>query len=346
MPARFAHGAVEKSGKFALVFTGSLVVPRAGAYRFAIETGSTARLQIDGRNVVTPADRIAQPGIVTLTAGKHDFRLDLLHTTNGRPSLEWIAEGPGVAPHAVTVRDDAGGGRRGPRAASAAKPILVEPKDRVLLQRGFVPFEPRKRLYAASVGTPAGVHYAYDFETGTVLRAWRGLFADTTQMWEGRGNDQTAKPAGPALTFHGKPTIGLIEYAANGDWPDQPEPLWSSQGYELEADGTPVFLGTLAETSVRDRIGADLKALGLTRTLALKGKLSSWSTWVLLAEAGSITAQPDGHGWVIGDREWYLDWPADAAHRPVVRTVNGKQQLAVPLTAGNLEKPIRYSIVW
>ncbi|MSU49303.1 MAG: DUF1080 domain-containing protein [Opitutus sp.] len=350
VPERFAHGAVEKSGKFALVFSGSLLAPREGAYRFAIETGGMARLLIDGRAVVVPLERGSQPAIVTLTAGQHDFRLDLVHSSNARPSLELTAEGPGLAAHALTVREETAGrggrGGRGPRANAGAKQLLVEPKDRVLLQRGFVPFEPRKRLYAAAVGTPAGVHYAYDFETGALLHAWRGSFVDTFQMWDGRGNDQTAKPAGPSLTFNGKPAIGLIEYAANGDWPVQLEPLWSSQGYTLEADGTPVFLSSLAEISVRDRIGAAPDGRGLKRTLQLKGKLPSWSAWVLLAEADTITPQPDAKGWIIGAREWYLDWPAGAAQPPVVRTVNGKQQLAVPLTSASLEKPVSYSIVW
>ena len=347
-PERFAHGAVEKSGKFALVFTGALVVPRAGTYRFAIESGSLARLTIDERAVVVPLEKGSQPGIVTLTAGTHPFRLDLVHTSNARPNLELVAEGPQMATHTVTAREPRQGGGRGARSTTAAnaRQLIVEPKDRALLQRGFVPFEPRKRLYAAAVGTPAGVNFAYDFETGALLHGWRGSFVDTFQMWDGRGNDQTAKPAGPALTFSGKPAIALIEYAANGDWPDQPEPLWSSQGYTLEADGTPVFRGTLAEIAVRDRIAALAEGRGLARTLQLKGKLPSWSAWVLLAEAGEITRQPGGHGWVIGDREWYLDWPAEAPQTPVLRTVNGKQQLAVPLTSATLEKPIAYSIVW
>jgi len=346
-PARFAHGAIEKSGKFALVFTGSLVVPKAGAYRFALETAGLARLSIDGRPVVVPLDRGTQAGIVTLAAGAHPFRAEFMHTTHARPNFELVAEGPGLAPHTITVRESGEGrGGRGPRAAGAARQLIVEPKDRTLLQRGFVPFEPRKRLYAAAVGTPAGAHFAYDFETAAILHAWRGSFVDTFQMWDGRGNEQTAQPAGPSLTFNGKPAIALIENAANGDWPTQPESLWSSQGYTLEADGTPVFLATLAALSIRDRIAPLGHGRGLTRTLHFKGRLPAWSAWVLLAEAETITAQPGGQGWIVGAREWYLDWPAGAAVTPVIRTANGKQQLAVPLSSASLDKPVTYSIVW
>ena len=344
--ARFTHSAVEKSGRFALVFTGAFKAPRDGMYRFATESSGPVRLLIDGRPVVTPVDRAGQPGTVALTAGTHEFRLDWIHATPQRPTLELLAEGPGLAPHTLTVREATGPGRGGRGGgALAGRQLVIEPQERILLQRGFVPFEPRKRLYAAAVGTPAGVHYAYDFETGTVLRAWRGPFADAFQMRETRGTDQTIKPVGPALTFNGKPTVALIEYAANGDWPDQPDALWSSQGYTLEADGQPVFLSSLANLSIRDRIAPAKEGRGLVRTLNLKGSLPSWSAWVLLAEAETITPQPSG-GWIVGQREWFLDWPADAAQRPVLRTVNGRQQLAVPLSAGLLEKPLSYSIVW
>ena len=342
VPETFSLAGAGASGRFAVVFTGTLKVPKSGDYRFAIESGSSGRLLIGGRPVVLPIDKGSQPGIVTLAAGTHEFRLDLAHGSNARPAFELVAEGPGLAPHTLT----AGTGPARARGAANRRTLLVEPADRTLLQRGFVPFEPRKRLYAAAVGTPAGVHFAYDFETGAVLHAWRGSFVDTFQMWDGRGSDQTAKPAGPLLTFQGKPTVGLIEYAANGDWPTQPETFWTPQGYTLEADGTPVFKASLYELTVSDRLAPAAGGPGLERTLTLGGKLPSWSTWVLLAEADRIVPQPDGTGWIVGDRAWYLDWPADAAHRPVLRTVNGRQQLAVPLAGSTLAKPIRYSIVW
>jgi hypothetical protein len=337
---KFSHTAIEKTGKFALVFTGKIVAPKDGDYAFAIEGQGIGRLAIDERAVVLPIGRGTQPGTVRLTAGAHPFRLDFIHNGNNRPAMEVFVEGPGIARQALTARDSA------PRMPFNPRQLLVDVKDRVLLQRAFVPFEPRKRLYAAAVGTPAGVHYAYDFETAALLHVWRGAFIDTLEMWDNRGNNQTAKPAGPSLTFSGKPAIALIEYPQNGDWPTDPEPLWSSQGYTLEPDGQPVFLGTLAELKVRDRIAAAAEGRGLTRTIECDGKLSGWSTWVLLAEADTITRQPDGGGWIVGEREWYLDWPKDAAQHPVIRNVRGRQQLAVPLTSATLNRPIRYTIVW
>lgn len=353
-PERFAHTAVEKSGRFALVFTGAVELPRAGAYRFEVQSGSMARLAIDGRDVVLPLERGSQPGVVTLPAGKHTFRLDLVHASNGRPTMELFVEGPGFARRALTVRDQpAGDGNRkqpastkGGAAKKGGPSYQVPVKDRIVLQRGFVPFDPKKRLYAASVGTPAGIHYAYDFEAGTILRGWRGNFIDASPMWEGRGNDQVARPTGPSLTFGAKPTVALIEYTADGDWPDQPDALFTSKGYLLEADGQPVFLSSLADLSIRDRIAPAAEGKGLARTLNVQGNLPSWSAWVLLAEADTITRQPDGSGWIVGDREWYLDWPASAPRQPVLRSVAGKQQLAVPLTRASLEQPIAYSIVW
>jgi hypothetical protein len=269
----------------------------------------------------------------------------MIHPSGGRPRLELTAQSQGLIAHSITASET-------PRTSSAAagtprvRSLLVEPTDRVLLQRGFVPFEPRKLIYSASIGSPAGVHYAYDFESGALLRAWRGSFVDTFEMWEGRGQNQLAKPAGPALTFNDRPVVAWLEFARNGNWPDRPEALWSSKGYTLEADGQPVFLASLADLKIRDRIAPSADGRGLTRRLEFNGNLPSWSVWVLLAEADRITSQPGDRGWIIGDREWYLDWPVEAGTPAVVRASHGRMQLAVPLTRATLEKPITYTVTW
>ena len=345
VPDRFSQAAVEKTGKFALVLTGSLNLTRAGEYAFTPETTSPVRLLIDNRPVITPLERGGQAGTITLTAGTHAVRLDFLHTGNNRPALDIIAEGPGLAPHSLSGSENAGpaGGRR---FTTNPKKLALEPSaDRVRMQRGFVPFEPKKRLYATSVGTPQGVHYAYDLETGALLRAWRGTWIDTAEMWEGRGEPQLAKPTGPTLTLTAKPTVALVDYPRAAGWPDSADALQSSQGYTLEANGQPVFLSKISDVSIRDRLAPSADGKALTRRLDFKGSLASWETQVLLAEAAVITAQPGG-GWVVGDREYYIDWPADSAHQPSLRKVGDQQLLFVRLSKSTLEAPLAYSLVW
>lgn len=345
-PERFAAAAVEKNGKFALVLTGSLLAPRAGEYAFTPETTDPVRLLIDDRPVIIPLEKGGTPGKISLTAGVHTVRLDVVHSGNNRPFIEIVAEGPGLPPRALgSVTTASTGGGRG-RGGNSTRQILLEPADnRIRMQRGFVPYEPKKRLYATSVGTPAGVHYAYDLEAGALLRVWRGPWLDTVEMWDGRGEPQLAKPNGPSLTLNARPTIALIENARTAGWPETPDAMQSSQGYSLEADGQPVFLSTLSSITIRDRIAPAPEGKGLARRLELKGSLPSWEAQILLAEADSITPQPGG-GWIIGDREYYIDWPTDSVHQPTLRTVGDKQLLVVRLSKATLEAPLSYSLVW
>lgn len=337
---KFAADAVEKNGKFTAVFTGTLVVPRDGSYSFTADSYEPIALVIDGQAAIQRYNRGGQPVALNLTAGRHPFRLNYTHSSNGTPGFELFAEGPGLARHALTAPVETRKDDNRPRT------LIIEPvSNRVRLQRSFVPFDPKKRLYAINVGTPAGIHYAYDFETGALLRAWRGEFLDTFEMWDGRGENQLGKPAGPALTLTDKPVLALMERYTN-DWPDQADALWSSQGYQLAPDGQPTFFFKLASLSATDRIAPAADGRGLTRTLLITGRTTSWESWVLLAEADRITPQTNGRSYLIGDRDYYLDLPEGATIKPLLRTRNGRQQLVVPINATTLGQPLIYSLVW
>jgi hypothetical protein len=339
----FSAEAVEKNEKYAAVFTGVIVVPRDGLYAFTAGARESIGLVVDTQSAIVPFDGGGQPVPVSLTAGRHPFRLDFVHSNPwARPHFTLSAEGPGLAPQLLTAEfpRDARAGPDKPRT------LIIEPAaDRIRLQRSFVPFDPKKRLYAINVGTPGGVNYSYDFETGALLRVWRGDFLDTFEMWDGRGENQLGKPAGPALTLNDKPVLALLERYVN-DWPDQPDMMWSSQGYRLETDGQPTFRFKLSTLSATDRIAPAPDGSGLVRTLTVKGETTSWGSWVLLAEADRITPQEGGRGFVIGDRSYYLDLPADAPVKPLLRTRNGRQQLVVPIDGATLGHPITFSLVW
>ncbi|HEX2854909.1 MAG TPA: family 16 glycoside hydrolase [Opitutaceae bacterium] len=338
VPTSFAADAVEKTGRYTLTFHSRLIVPRDGAYAFTADGAEPVRVAVDGQVVVDALEQGGLPGSIHLTKGNHVMRVDFLHMSSRAPVFQVALEGPGIAPQVLTSSRM--------RARDSNLPqLLIAPTERVRLQRGFVPFDPKKRLYAINVGSPSGTHFAYDFETGSILRVWRGNFLDMFEMWDGRGENQISKPAGPALTLNAKPSVALLERSAH-DWPDAPEALWSSDGYTLEPDGQPVFLARLSSLTIRDRIAVDADGRSLTRTLTLGGRNTDWQTWVLLAEGRSITPQTSGQGFIVGDREFYLDLPLDSAVKPFVRTRNGRQQLVLPVAANALTKPIVYTLVW
>ena len=334
------ESAVEKSGRFALVFKGTIEVPRDGDYAFSAGSNGSVRLIVDDKVVVTPLERGAEPGTIKLAAGRHSFRLDHLHPTGARPILDLLIEGPGIAPRSLVTQEVR------PSVTKKTPPILIEVSDqRVRMQRGFVPFDPKKRLYATNVGTPEGIHFAYDFEAGAMLRVWRGAWLDTTEMWEGRGESQLARPNGPALTLNAKPTVTLIENPRTASWPDQPDALASSQGYTLDQNGLPTFHSRLADLTITDRIAPAADGSGLERTFSFSGTFSSWETFALLAEAEAISAVPGG-GWVVGDRLYYIDLPKDSPHRPVLQQRNGRAQLVVRVNRSTLTQPLVYALVW
>ena len=236
--------------------------------------------------------------------------------------------------------------RAAPAAPAAAEPVILAPGERVRVQGAFVLLDGGRRLYACLVGTPAGVHYAYDFETGTPFLAWRGAFADMSRMWVGAGHDQVAQPAAPAVALGARPAFAFLPgrmFTLPESWPDAPAPLYRSLGYELERDGQPVFLATLEALAIRDRIGPAPDGAGLERRLEFSGRLSPWETWLLLGEAGAFTATDAG--WSADGGRWWIAWPAEGS-RPLVRTSGGRAQLALRLEAAHLAQPLRYTVGW
>lgn len=338
-PEAIDPAAHKRGAEFAAVYSGNLTVPRAGVYGFAVDTNLSARLTINDEVVLAPMDSGAVPGSVDLPAGTHPFRLDLLHLRPwADPKLKLLVEGPRMEMRELTPPSD--------DSADKGEKLIIKPEDgRVRVQRGFVAFPPIKRLYAISVGYPGAVHYAYDFERGAILRGWSGDFLDMFQMWDGRGYNQLALAGGPAIDFGGDPAFALLPWP-EADWPDAPDPLYSSDGYNLEPDGQPVFLSRLSGLRIRDRVSARVEPRGLERVVEIEGSGTSWLTAVLLAAGSRIEPQPDGRGYIIGDREYYLDLPPDSDLRPSVRTRPDREELVILLPGNAGARTIRYTLVW
>ena len=351
-----------ESKNFSVTYTGTLTVPYDGTYAFDANSNGSLKMQIAGVPAIVPINPGVRSVPLPLSAGAHPFTLQYSHSRWGRPGLTLYVEGPKLARQKVASKSNptttsknvkglttASADEEEPAPTKKAKKVvdytLSAPTDGVRLQRGFTPFDPRKRLYSVAVGSAKGVHYAYDFDTATILRAWNGPFLDTSEFWDGRAQNQLLKPTGPTLTFHDKPTVALLE-SGEHDWPKETDAMWSSHGYTLDARGQPTFLSQLSDINIEDKIVAESAPRRLNRHLTLRGNHTSWMTGILLAEGSTITLQPDGQSYVVGDRDYYVDVPSSNKLSPFVRHLNGRDQLIVFPPKSGQEVNLTYSIVW
>jgi hypothetical protein len=335
----FSDAVVEGDGRGAARFSGSISVPVEGEYAFSVRGTPAARLLIDGKTVFLPNEGGRHLGRLALTQGNHSMQLDVIRGARRMMrNLELWVEGPGIAPQTV-----GGAKAETPNEKKGASPIFVDATDRILTQRAFVPFDGYKRLYAVSVGNPVGEHFAYDLEAASILRVWRGRFLDASELWIERAESQIAKPNGPSLTLSGKPLLAMFAEGVPR-WPDRAAQTAASKGYRIEADGQPTFLYSYVGVDVTDRVAALPDGRGLARTLHITGKPWERSLWLLVAEGTEV--KPIDGGYVVGDREYYIDWPKESELQPSIRTEKDRQQLVVHLPVDNAPHDLSYNLIW
>lgn len=93
---------------------------------------------------------------------------------------------------------------------------------------------------AIACGFPEGVHCAFDAETCTLRLVWEGSFLNAAGAWAARGGYQTDPTPGPAWTAPPGPLFTTLDG-------EPARPRW--RGYQLDADGRPIFLYDLESGS-------------------------------------------------------------------------------------------------
>lgn len=223
-------------------------------------------------------------------------------------------------------------------------PIPVEPDERAVVQRSYAEHEGDTRQDGVFVGDPSRVHYSFDLDQGALLHVWRGPFLDLAPVWTGRGMDAErliarAKILGSTVTFSGRPTAAFL---ADGDapWPDVLDG-YELKGYRLDEHGRPTFRYRLGEAEIHERVRPAANGQGLARTITLAGESGS-AVWLLLADGERI--EPREEGWFSVDDELFVEVSADAA--PVVRRVDDRDELIVPVHLSPDEAAVQATMIW
>jgi hypothetical protein len=217
-------------------------------------------------------------------------------------------------------------------------PILVEASENPVF-RSFMDLPGGKRVvHAVSVGSRSNVHYTYDMDNGMLLQVWRGGFLDATPMWFSRG-DGSSRPTGAVQTFGDPaPSISKLPSKQTPWKSDTSGTAFKTIGYRLNTDGNPVFLYESHGWKIDDAISALPSGEGIARELIIKG--DSRDGYLRLAEGKNIKQVKAGL-YVVDDNSWFLQLDPKVDNKPFVRTLNGRQELLVPVAAN-----VKYSILF
>jgi hypothetical protein len=314
----------------AFKFTGNLNVPISGDYLFDLFSDDGSALFIDQKQIINndgKHDFESKKGLVNLKRGAHAFQINYFNNTWGKGL--WLKyEGPeqelrtlqGLYPYPLN---------------NTKKDLHIDPIKTPEMIRSFVNYKDEKRTHVISVGDPQGVHYSYDLTRGSLLKVWKGGFADVTEMWEGRGIDQLLMPQ--------EMSVELNEHIIASPLTNEASPYSlkinndiTPQGYRIDDNKRPIFIYTYQNLTFEDLYQPSALADGLQRTLSINGESNLYSR---AAQAEHIEKVNDEFYTVGG----YYYFKNIGESQPILRKVDGVMELIYPLEK---DKKIVYSIFW
>ena len=219
------------------------------------------------------------------------------------------------------------------------------PIDEAIIYRNFIQGAgPR----AIAVGSPEGLHYAFDANELRLALIWQGAFMNAARHWTGRGQG-FEPPAGQAV----KSIVPGLPIATLGSddatWPSASAmdlDNYRFRGYRLLGDYRyPEFIYQAGSVRVSDLIIArqtETKST-LARKLAISGKAREFT--YLRVAAGTIVADDtaDVHRFDVGDG-LHIRLSAENPYR--LRDSEGRRELLIPLSTSQDPQVIDLEYIW
>ena len=319
--------------RFLLIFKGNLDVEKDGSYSLIADYAGKGSLTVDGKELIPmepESYRKPRVAYVDLKKGKHPIEIRYIKVW-WKAELGLFAAGPEIRPYPLHAETSL-------PSPQAVGEIDITPKNDVELVRSFVMFNGTKRTHAISVGNPVGIHYTFDLDQGTLLYAWKGDFADVTEMFHERGEPQLLRPKGVKAIFSGKPTIAALT-DANAVMPDSLDDYkdFIFKGYSLDAQGIPTYKYQYKGAQITQKITPSNEG-GISNTISATGGSNLYTR---LGEAKSITMINKGF-YSLEDTNGNASYiQIDQKAKPIIRNSKAGQEIILPLNGTT-----SYSILW
>jgi len=334
---------IKAPNDFVVRYAGTLPVKEAGAYTFTLVTGGSGSLKVNNY-VVIPMGGGTREGKVSLQPGNHPVEIVYAKFESWiSPSLGLFAEGPGIRRQALHAMNSVPMRR-------PADPIMLEANgNHPRLLRSFVDFQRKsdaraKRItHAINVGSSLGAHYTMDLNNGALVQVWKGDFLNTAPMWHDRG-DGSSRPLGSPVLLNDAPLLQVLSNI-NSPWIDtlSNESAYRFKGYDIDESGRPLFRYSIYGVEVEDLITPEEGGKIITRSLKVNGPNAA-NLYLRLAEGSDIVKLGDGF-YAVNGNEYYVKVEAGGG-KPLVRTVNKRQELLVPVTGIDKGANLRYALIW
>ncbi|MGC6432146.1 MAG: family 16 glycoside hydrolase [Jejuia sp.] len=320
-----------------VAFSGILSIPESGDYLFSSQTTGIAEFYLNDKKAFRFNSSRDEFGYSTVLLEKGDIPFTVVYNQHAPWSrgCNLFVEGPEMPRYSLFE-----GVAKGTGDFDPLKGIIVEPKDKPVMQRSFVNHKDKKHTHSISVGTPQGVHYSYNLATGSLLKVWSGSFLNTTHMWLSRGFKQLGEPIGFALTMHGDLEFAPLE-TENTLWPEPlPENKGFKQlGYELDDSRIPTFSYEVGSTIITNKFTVPEGSRQLNKATTISNGKNLWHK---IADGESIKALPNNI-YVVNNESYYIDFSGNKLEASI-RNSNGKDELLVKIPDG--DSSLNYSIIW
>ena len=322
--------------EYILTYSGEILVEKTGTYAFTIDYQGVGEFSIDGKSVAGSTEylyRIPLTGILELKAGKHTFTYKYQRI--------WWAPGAGLFVSSGDFRPYPLHASNSLAEPDAVGRVFLDATDgKSALTRAFMQFGEEKKTHVMAVGLPEKVNYALDLDQGAPLFAWRGRFADVTDMWHERGEPQLLVPNGITTQLSGFSPFFTRKPAMK--WDTYSEIQY--KGYQLDGLDKPTF--NYVFDSKKVKVSYDATHYGLYTNV------SSDATMKYVVDYSNADIQvfmkkvESGFGKLIGQKQ-----PFYLVNNRFVQPI-GKTKLQIEkhdgqnFLVGKTGKPLQYSITW
>lgn len=316
---------------FILTYKGKMEVKKTDKYSLTLDYMGVASLKIDGKEIVGSKEylyRIPQTAIIELKKGEHDFEYQYQRLW-WRPALGLFVSSATVRPY--------------PLHASNTLPVpdmvgeyIVNPTAKTEMIRSFMMFNGKKKTKVISVGFPdntnsnSRINYSFDLDQGTLLYAWKGDFADVTEMWHERGEPQIIKPIGLQTKFDGKPNLIIGSNPSVDSLNYEKDLIY--KGYQLDTFGNPIYLYNFKNS----KIFIQYNKKGNLLNCSIKASQGSNLNYKIIS--GKFISKLDKFSYLVDDKFIYFNPKSN----PIIqrKTIDGEELIM------SLKNPINYSIAW